>query len=81
MFGFKSKSIGKCDIFVEDEDTFKVGDISIKAILSPGHHQVSICYYFYEHLISGDVLFNKGIGRTYLPGGDYDTLFQSVMGL
>ena len=81
MFGFKSKSIGKCDIFVKDEDTFNVGDIEIKAILSPGHTPGSMCFYFNEYLISGDVLFNRGIGRTDLPGGDYDTLFQSVMGL
>ena len=81
MFGFKPNSLGNCDIYVNDGDSFKIGDIEIKAILSPGHTLGSICYYFDEHLFSGDVLFNKGIGRTDLPGGDYNTLFQSVMGL
>lgn len=81
MFGFKPKSLGNCDIYVNDGDSFKIGDIEIKAILSPGHTLGSICYYFDEHLFSGDVLFQNGIGRTDLPGGNYEVLFQSVMSL
>ncbi len=51
-----------------------------RCIHCPGHSPGSIC--FYEEnlgwLIGGDVLFEGSIGRTDLPGGDYDTLIRSI---
>ena len=78
MFGFKPKSLGSCDIYSKDGSQFKIGDIEIKTILSPGHTEGSLCYYFEGNLFSGDVLFKNGIGRTDLPGGKYETLLKSV---
>ncbi|HND77762.1 MAG TPA: MBL fold metallo-hydrolase, partial [bacterium] len=45
-----------------------------------GHSPGSVCFYFaMQHiLIAGDVLFNGSIGRTDLPGGDFDTLINSI---
>ena len=47
---------------------------------TPGHSPASLSFYHAEskNLIAGDVLFNGSIGRTDLPGGDYDTLIESI---
>jgi hydroxyacylglutathione hydrolase len=48
--------------------------------LTPGHSPGSLTFYCRESgfIISGDVLFFGSIGRTDLPGGDYDTLIRSI---
>ncbi len=78
IFQFDSSLIDKLDVEVEDNQTLKLGDLEIKAILSPGHTPGSICYYFNDCLISGDVLFRSGIGRTDLYGGSYEVLMNSI---
>ncbi len=45
---------------------------------TPGHTQGSICLYKDQVLISGDTLFADGVGRTDLPGGDWDQLQNSL---
>ncbi len=45
---------------------------------TPGHSPGSISFLHGETVFSGDVLFAGGIGRTDLPGGDYDTLMRSI---
>jgi hydroxyacylglutathione hydrolase len=49
-------------------------------IHTAGHSLGSICYYFKEDniLFSGDTLFCESIGRTDLPGGDYNSLISNV---
>ena len=46
----------------------------------PGHSPDHLAFYFEQEgfLVSGDVLFREGIGRTDLPGGDMDTLLASI---
>jgi len=47
---------------------------------TPGHTQGSICLYFaaLKLLVAGDTLFAGSIGRTDLPGGDSDQIFNSI---
>jgi glyoxylase-like metal-dependent hydrolase (beta-lactamase superfamily II) len=47
---------------------------------TPGHCPGEVCLVQHEHafVIAGDVLFNGSIGRTDLPGGDYETLIDSI---
>ncbi|MHA1201073.1 MAG: MBL fold metallo-hydrolase [Candidatus Heimdallarchaeaceae archaeon] len=78
IFQFDSASLGKFDIFIEDNQNFELGKLKIKAILSPGHTPGSICFYFEDRLISGDVLFNRGVGRTDFYGGSFSELEKSV---
>lgn len=67
--------------FIEDGDIIKFGDTTLEAILTPGHSPASLCFFCAasNFLIAGDVLFYGSIGRTDLPGGDYDTLLESIV--
>lgn len=53
---------------------------SFRCIFSPGHSPGSICFYNSAKnvLLAGDVLFDGSIGRTDLPGGNYDELIHSI---
>lgn len=66
--------------FIEEGDIIEFGNTKLEAILTPGHSPASLCFFCKEHnfLIAGDVLFYGSIGRTDLPGGDYDTLIDSI---
>ncbi len=57
-----------------------MGNDALKVILTPGHSPGSLCFYCEEQLflIGGDVLFYESIGRTDLPGGDHNTLLESI---
>lgn len=66
--------------FIEDAERIEFGNTRLEAILTPGHSPASLSFFCEEHnfLIAGDVLFYGSIGRTDLPGGDYDTLIESI---
>lgn len=55
----------------------------ITVIPTPGHTPGSVCYYLPDEklLFSGDTLFQGGIGRTDLPGGNYADLIHSLQKL
>ena len=52
----------------------------MQVLFTPGHSPASICFYNEtdKWVIGGDVLFHESIGRTDLPGGNYDTLISSI---
>ncbi|MFS0672808.1 MBL fold metallo-hydrolase [Ornithinibacillus sp. 179-J 7C1 HS] len=59
---------------------FSVGPFSFEILYTPGHSPGSISYFVEEQkvIFSGDVLFNRGIGRTDLPGGEFSVLYNSI---
>jgi len=65
---------------LRDADTVRAGGISGSIIHTPGHTQGSICLYIEAEklLIAGDTLFAGSIGRTDLPGGDFDQIMRSL---
>jgi len=67
-------------IFLEEGDLVKLGDDEMQVIFLPGHSAGSIAFYSKQHdfIIAGDVIFKQSIGRTDLPGGDFDTLMNSI---
>ena len=58
----------------------QVGDMKFQIIHTPGHSPGSVCIYWPQEkaLITGDVIFYQGIGRTDLPGGDGQALKESI---
>jgi hydroxyacylglutathione hydrolase len=66
--------------YFEDKDRIRLGNDVLELILAPGHSPGSTCFYVpaQNFLLGGDVLFRNSIGRTDLPGGDYDTLINSI---
>ena len=66
---------------VEDGQTITAGGIEFEVITTPGHTPGGVCWLArkYGALFTGDTLFRGTIGRTDLPGGEYDQLIVSVM--
>jgi len=62
------------------EGDLKVGSRRFEVIHTPGHSPGSICLYWPDQkvLFTGDVVFNQGIGRTDLPGGNGSQLKESI---
>lgn len=69
------------DIYLEDNQTYKLGNLEIRTFLSTGHSAGSICYHVGDVLFSGDVLFHRRVGRTDLLGGSKENLAKSVQRL
>ena len=61
-------------------DKISFGKSTLEILFTPGHSpgHISLLNKDQKIVISGDVLFNGSIGRTDLPGGDYDTLIKSI---
>ena len=66
------------DKFLNEGDVFSVGEQSFSIFHGPGHSPGSICLLSDGHLFVGDVLFAGSVGRTDLPGGDFDALVEGV---
>ncbi|MFC1841081.1 MBL fold metallo-hydrolase [Thermodesulfobacteriota bacterium] len=66
------------DLHVKDNDEIVIGDVKLKVIHTPGHSRGGICLYGDGNLFAGDTLFVGAIGRTDLPGGDYEEYMDSI---
>ena len=55
-----------------------VGAIPIRLLHTPGHTPGSQCFLVDGRLIAGDTLFLDGCGRTDLPGGDPEAMYESL---
>lgn len=80
MFGFQLSDLPKPTFFIKDGAPMQLGDDTVEVLLTPGHSPGSISFYHAagSWVISGDVLFSGSIGRTDLPGGNFDTLISSI---
>ncbi len=80
VFGLKVEPISGIDQAIDDEESIAIDEDSLLALLVPGHSPGSLSFYSPEagFVITGDALFQGSIGRTDLPGGDYDTLISSI---
>lgn len=80
--GKKFPEAAKPDRLLLDEtEIIEVGAIKLETIFTPGHAPGHIAFYMRDHdlVFSGDCLFEGSIGRTDLPGGDYEQLMQSIV--
>jgi hydroxyacylglutathione hydrolase len=63
---------------VDAGDVFKVGDIDVKFLHTPGHTPGSQCFLAAGNLIAGDTLFINSCGRVDLPGSDPEAMYYSL---
>ena len=80
MFGAKIPDKCEAGYFIKEGEQLQLDDVLFDVLFTPGHSPGSICFSNKEELyaVVGDVLFQGSIGRTDLPGGDYDTLIKSI---
>lgn len=62
----------------DDGDVIEIGSVRIEIMLTPGHTPGGICLLFDGQVITGDVLFVGGCGRTDLPGANVEDMFHSL---
>ena len=67
-------------ILLKEGDKILLDDDELEVIEAPGHSPGSICFYCKKQhfLIGGDVLFQRSIGRSDLPGGNHQALLNSI---
>ena len=79
-WGLQAEDSPRPDRLLKDGDMLSFGSLEFKVIHTPGHSPGGICLYEKNAgaLFVGDTLFAGSIGRTDLPGGDYDTLITNI---
>lgn len=80
MYGIPFNQGPEPEIFLDENTKIEIDGQTLDIFHTPGHSPGSICIYSKSNsfIISGYVLFNGSIGRTDLPGGDFDTLSNSI---
>ena len=67
------------DLLLQEGDTISFGTLTLAVLHTPGHSPGSICLVSQSYCVfSGDTLFYRSIGRTDLPGGNYEQIEQSI---
>jgi glyoxylase-like metal-dependent hydrolase (beta-lactamase superfamily II) len=80
MFGLQADPSPPPDLDLHDGDELEIGALRFRVLHTPGHTPGHVCFYEAEQdaLFDGDVLFYRGIGRTDLPGGNWQQLMDSI---
>jgi hydroxyacylglutathione hydrolase len=73
--GFRPFSI---DTRLAADATLVFADLSVRVLHTPGHTEGSVCFLFGLDCFAGDTLFQRGIGRTDLPGGNTQKIVFSI---
>jgi glyoxylase-like metal-dependent hydrolase (beta-lactamase superfamily II) len=66
------------DVLLQGDETLELAGISFQTLRVPGHSPAHLAYYADGCLFSGDLVFAGSVGRTDLPGADWDTLVESI---
>lgn len=80
VYGFQNYQEAEPDEYISENDIIKFGNSELKIFFVPGHAPGHIAFYNLEQRIcvSGDVLFNRSIGRTDFPGCSFEALIDSI---
>ena len=62
----------------QEGDTLQLAGLTLQVLHTPGHTPGSVCLLCEDAIFSGDTLFSGSCGRTDLPGGNWNTLSQSL---
>ena len=66
------------DVLLQGDETLEVAGLQLETLRVPGHSPGHLAFYSDGCLFSGDVLFAGSVGRTDLPGADWDTLVETL---
>ncbi len=80
LYGFNVDKSPEPTHFLNDGDKITFGNSTLDVLFTPGHAPGHVVFVNHEQkfVINGDVLFKGSIGRTDLPGGDHNTLLNSI---
>ncbi len=80
MFGLRADPSPPPALELHDGDELEVGTLRFKVLHAPGHTPGHVCFYEEANgvLFDGDVLFHRSIGRTDLPGGNFQQMMDSI---
>jgi len=68
------------DVRVDDGETLVLGKLRVRVLHTPGHTNDSTCLVLEDRVLTGDTLLIGGTGRTDLPTGDAEALYDSLFG-
>jgi hydroxyacylglutathione hydrolase len=79
-YGFFDYQETEPDEYFQGGESIEFGNQKLKILFVPGHSPGHVAFYHEQQkfVIGGDVLFYNSIGRTDLPGGNFDTLIDSI---
>lgn len=79
-FGVEIPEQPKVDMYINTEEKLRFGEITLQPLFTPGHSPGEFSFYIEnsKYMIVGDVIFQEGIGRTDLWGGNLQILINSI---
>jgi glyoxylase-like metal-dependent hydrolase (beta-lactamase superfamily II) len=77
-FGLRLSAPPAPEVALRHGQLLRVGGVELEVRHTPGHSPGHVCFVGAGVVLGGDALFEGSIGRTDLPGGDYDTLIGSI---
>ena len=79
LFNMDYEKIGEPDIYIKDDQIFKLGNFNIRIIKTPGHARGSVCFYIQNFVFTGDELMHGKVGGTKIsPISSFETQVQSI---
>lgn len=80
FYGINATASPKPEAYLKDGEIIKLGNEELEVLFVPGHSPGGICFYSAKNKMMwcGDVLFRESIGRTDLPGGNFDSLESNI---
>jgi hydroxyacylglutathione hydrolase len=77
-FGMRAEPLPAPDRELVPGEMLRVGTLEFRVRHAPGHSPGSVVFEGHGAAFAGDVLFQGSIGRTDIPGGDFETLIRSI---
>jgi hydroxyacylglutathione hydrolase len=80
VYGLQQYQEAAPDAYLQEGEIISFGKQELTVLFVPGHAPGHVAFYSAENkvVIGGDVLFKNSIGRTDLPGGNFETLIKSI---
>jgi hydroxyacylglutathione hydrolase len=78
MFGMQAENSPDPDRLLQDKDLISFGEMDLEVVHVPGHSPGGVAFVSTGCVFVGDTLFAGSIGRTDLPGGNFETLIASI---